>query len=479
VDVIDRLSLLDEAFLRLEESGAPMHVGWTLLVEGEPLPLEQLRHRVASRLERLPRLRRRVLTSRLHRPLWIDDTEFDLRHHVVRARVPRPGGPPELRGAVGRLLSEPLDLDRPLWRLHVLGGLRDRGFAIVCKAHHALVDGLAAVDAAQLLLDDALANSAGAQRDVTPAPLPTLFEQLLTAGAEQARAGGALLSLGVRSLANPRRAAEASRRIAGTLAPYALQSAPATVLNGSVAARSVAFAELPLAAAQAISERQLATVDDVALAVGSLALGRYLLRRREEVPRLRALVPVSTRPAAEAATIGNRISFVLVDLPVSQRDPRAALAEVACQTAEHRRLRSAQVLDGVLPATCALPLPVRDRIARYATRPQTFNLVVSNIPGPIEPVSVLGRPVRAAYPAIPLSRGHGLSIGVLTYRDALHVGLVAAPTIVPDLEALALDCTRAFEALRLATLRGPRSSSRAEPAAARTSGRARRRLTPV
>jgi WS/DGAT/MGAT family acyltransferase len=479
VNVIDRLSLLDEAFLRLEEPSAPMHVAWTLLVEGEPPPLEQLRRRVAGRLERLPRLRRRVLTSRLHRPLWIDDSEFDLRHHVVRARLPRPGAPTELRGVVGRLLSEPLDLNRPLWRLHLLVGLRDGGFAIVCKAHHALVDGLGAVEAAQVLLDDAHAKSPGEVGDARPAPPPTLVEQLLTAGVEQARAGGALLSLGVRSLANPRRAAGASRRIVGTLAPYALQAAPETILNGSAPARSTAFIELPLRAAQAISERELATVDDVALAVGSLALGRYLLSRRDHVPRLRALVPVSTRPAGEATTLGNRISFVLVDLPVGQHDPRAALAEVACQTAEHRRLGSARVLDGVLPATCALPLPLRDRIARYATRPKTFNVVLSNVPGPMRPASVLGRPVRAAYPALPLSRGQGLSIGVLTYRDALHVGLVAAPRVVPDVEALGIDFTRAFEALRLATLRGPRSSPRGKPAAGRTSGRTRRRLAPV
>jgi hypothetical protein len=126
-----------------------------------------------------------------------------------------------------------------------------------------------------------------------------------------------------------------------------------------------------------------------------------------------------------------------------------------------------------------LPLPVRDRIARYAARPKTFNVVTSNIPGPIQPVSMLGRPVRAAYPAIPLPRGQGLSIGVLTYRDALHVGLVAAPTVVPDVEALELDFTRAFEALRVATLRRPRSSPRPEAAAGSTPGRARRRLTPV
>jgi hypothetical protein len=117
---------------------------------------------------------------------------------------------------------------------------------------------------------------------------------------------------------------------------------------------------------------------------------------------------------------------------------------------EHKRRGNAGALDGILRAARFAPLPARDLIAWLATRPQTFNTVVSNIPGPRQPLYVLGRRLRAAYPAVPLARGHGLSVGVLSYRDVLHVGLYGDPGVVPDLEEVARDFTRSFDALRFA-----------------------------
>ena len=144
--LVDRLSPLDEAFLRIESDAAHMHVGWTLLAEGEPPATEELREHVARRLDFLPRFRCRPLTSVLHDPMWVDHREFDLCYHVTRESVPPPGGEEELRAFAGALLSEPLDRRRPLWRMHVVDGLRDGGFAILGRAHHALVDGVSAVE---------------------------------------------------------------------------------------------------------------------------------------------------------------------------------------------------------------------------------------------------------------------------------------------------------------------------------------------
>ena len=476
--MIDRLSLLDEALLRLEGPDAPMHVGWTLLMEGEPPSFEQLTHRVADRLELLPRLRRRVMTSPLHHPLWVDDPGFDLRYHVARLEIPRPGGSRELRGLVGAVLSEPLDPERPLWRLYLLEGLRGGGFAMVAKAHHALVDGLAAVQLARLLVIDEAARRPRTAGYYVPAGEPALAERLLAAAVDYGRLGRSVATAGAKAIAKPGTAAGALRRIAGTLAPYAIKPAPAIALNEAHGGtRSVAFAELPLAAAEAIGARRLATVTDVVLATAGLALGRHLSRPGDRVSRLRVLCPISTRAGADASALGNQISFLLVELPVSQADPRAALAEVACQMAEHERLRSTEVLDGVLALAKALPLPVRDGIARYVTARRAFNTIIALVPGPSQPVHVFGRLVRAAYPAVPLPRAHGLSIGVLSYRERLHVGLSADPAVVPDLQALARDLTSSFDALRLAVLHPAGARPRAARGASRS--RARGRLTPV
>jgi WS/DGAT/MGAT family acyltransferase len=212
----------------------------------------------------------------------------------------------------------------------------------------------------------------------------------------------------------------------------------------------VAFAELPLAAAKELGRGHGATVNDVVLATAALALGRYLRRAGESHPWLRTLVPVSTRPHGTHAELGNRVSCVMVELPIGERSPGATLEEVSRQMRQQKGAGSAGAFDGLMHAARFAPLAVRDAIAWIATRPQTFNIVVSNLPGPRDTLYVMGRPLRAAFPAVPLPRGHGLSVGILSYRGVLHVGLYANPDVVPDVVDVAHDFTRSFDALRFA-----------------------------
>jgi diacylglycerol O-acyltransferase / wax synthase len=460
---VDRLSPLDEAFLRIESDAAHMHVGWTLLVEGEPPPLAVLRRHVASRLDHMPRFRKRVLCSpvRLHDPIWVDDPEFDPSNQIVEARLDPPGGPAEVRALAGRLLSEPLDRERPLWRLSLVTGLRDGGFAVIGQAHHALVDGLAAVEVAQLLLDVVPDTPQAIARRWTPEPQPPLVERALASIAERVKLAQGTASVGVRALANPGVLAEgfgALRRLGSALTPVA-RPAPATALNDAIGPeRSVAFAELPLDAAKEIGRTGGATVNDVVLATSALALGRYLRRAGECHPWLRTLVPVSTRPDGAGAELGNRISFVLAELPVGERSPTAALEEVSRQMRAHKQAANAGALDGLLRAARFAPLAIRDAIGWVATRPQTFNTIVSNVPGPPQPLYLLGRRVHAAYPAVPLPEGRGVSVGLLSYQGTLHVGLYADPEIVPDVLELARDFTSSFDALRFALAPRPPES---------------------
>jgi diacylglycerol O-acyltransferase len=474
--LVDRLSPLDEAFLRIESDAAHMHVGWTLLAEGEAPEIEDLRAHVGARLELLPRFRRRAVCSMLHDPMWVDDSEFDPSYHVTQISFPNPADRSELRALAGALLSERLDRRHPLWRLHLIDGLRDGGFAIVGRAHHALVDGISAVEVAQLLLD--VEPNAGEKKPAVwePSATPPLTTRALATIADRTRLARSAGSLALRTLANPAVVAEgagAMRRFASALAPVAT-AAPRTALNRAIGSRrTVAFAELSLPAAKTIARRRGATVGDVVLATSALALGRVLRRAGESHPWLRTMVPVNTRPRDARAELGNRISFLFVELPVGERRPCAALDEVARQMGEHKRSGNAGALDGALGMARFAPLPLRDLIAWVATRPQTFNTVVSNIPGPREPLYVLGRPLRAAYPAVPLARGHGLSVGILSYRDVLHVGLYADPGVVPDLEQVARDFTCSFDALRFAV--ASRSPEPPEPAGPEQSVRDRQR----
>jgi diacylglycerol O-acyltransferase len=469
--LVDRLSPLDEAFLRVETESAHMHVGWTLLGEGEPPAAEELRAHIGARLDLLPRFRCRAATSFLHDPMWVDDEDFDLSQHVTRMSLPAPGDERQLRAVAGGLFSEPLDRRRPLWSFHIVDGLRDGGFAIVGRAHHALVDGVSAVEVAQLLLD---IDPDSRETDPVvwePAPAPPLASRALASIADRTRLVRATGSLALRTLVNPAglgEGASALRRIGGALAPLA-GAAPRTALNRAIGPRrTVGFAELSMPAAKGVARRRGATVGDVVLATASLAFGRALRRAGESHPWLRTMVPVNTRPQDAGRELGNRISFVFVELPVGERRPETALDEVARQMGEHKRSGNAGVLDGILRAARFAPLPVRDLLAWLATRPQTFNTVVSNIPGPQQPLYVLGRRLRAAYPAVPLARGHGLSVGILSYRDVLHVGLYADPGVVPDIDEVARDFTWAFDALRFAV--APRAPEPPEPTAPESGG---------
>jgi WS/DGAT/MGAT family acyltransferase len=447
---VDALSALDESFLRLETEAAHMHIGWTMFVEGDPPDISELRALVSERLERLPRFRRRVLSSRLmlHDPVWVDDQRFDIAEHVRAVRLPAGGGAAATRRLAGQLLSEPLDPDRPLWRLYLLLGLEDGRFAMVGQAHYALVDGTAAVEMAQLLLDDEPAVDPARAHGFMTDPAPGLVDRARASAAERIRLARTAGSVALRALSRPAEASYELRRLGSALAAVGGR-APATALNRRIGPdRSVAFTRFSLHVARQLGRRNGATVNDVVLATASLALGQYLRRRGESHPWLRALVPVNTR-SEDGGPGQNRTAAMFVELPVGERDARAVLREVSRQTSEHRR-EQPEVIDALLQASRLVPLPFRDAAAWMAARPQTFNAAVSTIPGPAEPRHLLGRRVQAAYPAVPLVQGHGLSIAALSYCGALHVGLYAASDVVPDVVDLGHDLRSSFDALRLA-----------------------------
>src|SRR4051794_33350877 len=150
----DRLSALDAAFLQVEDDAAHMHVGGVLVFEGAAPEYDELAAFVEARLERLPRYRQRLAwpAGRLLRPCWVDDPRFDVRFHVRHEGLPKPRGEAQLRALAGQLFGEPLDLDKPLWEIHLVDDVRGGRFALVAKIHHALADGISGVDIAALLL---------------------------------------------------------------------------------------------------------------------------------------------------------------------------------------------------------------------------------------------------------------------------------------------------------------------------------------
>jgi WS/DGAT/MGAT family acyltransferase len=471
VSPLDRLGALDAAFLDLETPRAPLHVGWTMRFDGKPPSLAALRRHLDGRLDRVPGFRR-VVARTAGGLAWVDHAAFDVAHHVHAVTPPAPGGPAELRETAGTLLGRPLDAGRPLWRLYLVDGLRDGGFAIVGQVHHALVDGIAAIEVAMLLFD-----VAGVEDVLQPLPAswrpqrpPTVAAAATAGSLRLAReATGALATLAAHA-ARPGATAAAVRQAAGALADL-LEPAPPTPLDRTLTSgREVAFASVPLDAVREAGHRRGATVNDVLLAATTLALRGALRRRGERPAQLKALVPVNVRDARDdTGALGNAISFLTVWLPVAEADPTAVLRTIRDRTRAAKRAGTAGPLAALARAGELLPSAGRRAVARAAARTATFNAVVSNVPGPPVDLALLGRRLTSVHPAVPLLDGHAVSVGALSYGGRLHAGLYADAAAVPDAVEIARDLEAAFDALRLE--RGPRPGA---PTPWRRRARARR-----
>ncbi|WCB96054.1 putative diacylglycerol O-acyltransferase tgs1 [Baekduia alba] len=450
---MDRPTALDLAFLDLETPQAPLHVGWTLRFGGRAPSIAALRRHLDARLGAVPRFRRRLAHG-----TWVDDVRFDVAHHAFGVTAPAPGGAEQLREVAGVLLSRPLPLNRPLWRMYLVDGL-DGGFAIVGQAHHALVDGVAAIEVAQLLFGPEAAYGRDG-RAWAPEAAPAAGAALWATAETRARAAagavrdaaGALWGTepGVPRPDSAARATEVLRTAARAVDALTHRQPPTSLERSATARRLVAYAGVPLDAVRAAGARREATVNDVLLAATSIALRAALRRRGDARETVRALVPVNVRGEAGGEAVGNRISFLAVELPVGEPAPDRVLTLVHARTVAGKAGGDAGALEALGRAADALPGPGRRAVARAALRAVPFTLVVSNVPGPPATLALLGRPLRAIHPMVPLLHGHALTVGAVSYDGRLHVGLAADAEVVPDVVDLARDLEAAFDALRLA-----------------------------
>jgi WS/DGAT/MGAT family acyltransferase len=216
----------------------------------------------------------------------------------------------------------------------------------------------------------------------------------------------------------------------------------------------VGFADVSLPETQDAGRRHGATVNDVLLAATTIALGRALRRRGEQPDRVKVMVPVNVRGQGPSDELGNRISVLHVDLPVAESDPVRVLRLVRGQT-RARKARGTELVQALGEVAELLPGLGRRSVVRAASRAAPYNVIVSNVPGPPVTLYVLGRPLSAIYPAIPILQDHGPTVGALSYRDRLHVGLYADAAVLPEVVDVARDLEAAFDALRLAPAPGP------------------------
>jgi diacylglycerol O-acyltransferase len=483
-----RLSGSDMSNLLAERGPIHVHVGGTIIVEGAAPSYEELIEHVETRLSLVPRFRQRIVKIPLgiENPVWGDDKQFDARRHVRHVAVPRPGRLDQLRDLVGRVMSEPLDMDRPLWQLYLVEGLSGR-HAYISKTHHALVDGVAAVDVGTILLDP---SPRGTKLKLPEAPWDPdePSPAMLVAQAASDRVRKPLRAAGRAARSAVRMPAQTAGRVLRTAEAFTgLASGgprvPKSQLNVRIGRdRLVAWARTDLdrlKRARAIAEGS--TVNDVILSVAAGALRRWLEGRGDPVPEyLVALVPVSIREPNEKGELGNRMSTIMVRLPLSEPDPRRRLELLREETKRLKESANARAASLIIEATGWAPPTINRLLSSAMSRPLLFNLVVSNVPGPQQPLYLLGRRLREIYPFVPLSpQNHALAIGMISYDGAVYVGLASDRDVVPDLDDLVGAIRAALREQPVPRRRPSKKAAAARPAKRRPAKRARARRKPA
>jgi WS/DGAT/MGAT family acyltransferase len=465
-----RLSALDASFLEMESAAAHMHVGWVATFSApaaRPMPsFAQLREHVGRRLARAPRYRQRLATVPfgLRAPEWVDDPAFAIERHVYWAPGP-------LHKLVDEVMSVPLRRDRPLWELWICDGDEPGRCAVVGKLHHCMVDGMAAVELGTLLLDPTpnptasdrvtpLARARGAGRQKAPTSMEGV---LLRAVRDLATEQIGMLGWPLRAARSPwnaaRQTASGTLRVARAVG-HSVTGAPESVINGPLSPmRSMAWVDRPLNDLLAIKRAYGTTLNDVMLAAVAGGLREYLARRGEEPTTLKAMVPVSMGESGKAT--GNRVSFLFCPLPCDEPDTLSRLYRVHVAMSSRRRNHEPEGADLALKVAERTPARIQQALARMLASSHTFNLVVSNIPGPRMPLYLLGCPLEAAYPVVPLADSHALSVGMTTVCDRACFGLYADRETLSDVDALARDMDAEVDALLARTETKPTMTGRA------------------
>lgn len=454
-----RMSVRDAGFLYLEQPHCPIHIGCVAVLEGETTP-DDLGSRIEERLARTPRYGQRALDVPfgVAHPTWEDDPRFDARNHLHRWALPSPGGEAELHEAIAQLMTLPLDRSRPLWEMHVLGGLHGGRTAVLQKVHHCMIDGVAGVHLLEGLFSlKAAARPARSELRIAPSPLPGPRAQLERAVSSNLARAAEVLGGAARSIVNPsaaRSAVQSLRQAYDSVRHLASNGVSHLPWNAAVGCRrSVALTRLPFEGIRRARAAHGGTVNDVVLACLAGGLRRYLDASGYAASGFQptALVPVNLRAPADAATLGNRISAMLVPLAVDAPDDLARLA-ATCVISEELKNRQAWAgIDGFLTALEGVPAPLVALLARGLQPGRLANVIATNIPGPRETRYLGQSRVEALYPIVPLVDGIGLSLAVFSYDGWLHVGLNADADLVPDLVKLLQGIEDAFSHLVAST----------------------------
>lgn len=429
----------DSIFLLGESREHPMHVGGLQLFEppegaGPDFAGETYEALVANK-EFQPAFRKHParMFGGIANIGWAydDENDIDIDYHVRRSALPSPGRVRDLLELSSLLHGSLLDRHRPLWEGHFVEGLSDGRFALYTKFHHALIDGVSALKLMQRSLstdpnDPELRAIWDLPRRHRHSPSRSRWQTLTQLAGSVAALGPSAWTLA--------RAALLEQQL--TL-PFA---APRTMLNVRIGgARRVAAQSYSLDRVKSIKQAAGVTVNDVVLAMCAGAL-RYYLADQNALPDtpLVAMVPISLRKEHEADSGGNMVGTILCNLATDADDPANRLQTISDSMRKNKKVFSElprlQAL--ALSAFMMAPLALAVVPGVVSSAPPPFNIVISNVPGPTQPMYWRGARLDGNYPLSIALDGQALNITLVNNAGNLDFGLVGCRRSVPHLQRL-------------------------------------------
>jgi len=441
---MERLSGLDAFFLYLETPTQPLNVCCILELDTSTMPggysYARFRSALSKNVKAVPEFRMKLADTDLNldHPVWVDDDNFHLRRHLHRAGIPAPGGRREVAEICGHIAGLPLDRDRPLWEMWVIeGGARPDSVAVMLKAHHAVVDGVAGANLLAQLCS--LEPEAPEPQHIRGAgsgnPLQIAVSGLMGFAVRPLR----LATVVPETMLTLARTAVRAREGRTMAAPF---SAPQTPFNGPLSKqRTIAYTQLDMRDVKRVKERFGVTVNDVVVALCAGVLRRFLLERGElpDAP-LVATVPVSVHDKSSRPG-RNHTTWMFCHVESQISDPAERIRAIAVGNSaakEHTAAIGPTLLHdwtqfgGQSMFGAAMKILPRIPIGSSPVD----NLILSNVPGPQGQMYFLGCGIDTMYPLGPLLTA-GLNITVMSLNGELGIGIIACPELVPDLWPIA------------------------------------------
>jgi WS/DGAT/MGAT family acyltransferase len=457
--LVRRLSAQDAAFLYSEKDEAPMHIGSIALFEGR-VPYERFVQNMEAKLHLIPRYTQVVVPAPFNvgHPTWEWDQQFDIRRHVLRAEVEAPGTEAQLFDLASTLFAGPLDRDKPLWEIYLVDGLQGDRSALVSKVHHCLVDGVSGIELLMIMLDvsqDPPPPIPAPEEDRPPAagPLTRFLDAVFDNLSDSINRFADSQSRALDAIAGGNRARAALRALETAL-PYAQVPVARAPFNKPFkGGRKLACSEFSFTEIRGIRAALGGTVNDVVLAVLGGALGRYFEMHAQttEGRSARVLTPVNVRREDERSALGNRVSMLLVEVPVGVQDPVERLHLVSQRTDALKRRQVADGIESLGEGVNAIPPALQALLGALPAPPNTLaNMVCTNVPGPMIPLYCVGQRLSAHYPLIPIAWEMGVGCGVTSYDQKLYFGLMADADAAPDVQRLKEFLDQAYIELRAA-----------------------------